>query len=196
MTADSLVPPDAGTTWFDLRGLTELAMHNTRELIELQMDVWRLLMETQGRAAAAFSLPATYGAVLCGGGQRPWGLAVRSGAAPWLAPAGPARDAALEMQRQFGAVFGSGPASLVAQGWQQAVGRCAAQADAALRQWWDMTEQQVENLGDVAEAGRDALLDAAGPVSDLPREVEVPDASGAKPRRRVAGDRPRRDRAA
>jgi len=197
MTADSFPTVNVAPTWFDVRGLVELAMHNTRQLIELQMDVWRALLETQGQASAAFGFPAVCGAVLCGGGpQRPWAPGVRSDVAPWLAQAGPARDAVLEMQRQFGALLGTSPATLVAQGWQQAVGRCVVQADAALRQWWEIAEQQVEDLGDAAEAGRDSLLDATGAVSDLPRAAEVPDADGAKPRPRMDGERPRRGRSA
>ena len=73
--------------------------------------------------------------------------------------------------------------------------RCVAQAVAALRQWWVIADQQVEELGDAAEAGRDALLDATGPARDLPRAEEVPDAAGAKPQRRVAGERSRHGRA-
>lgn len=197
MTADSPFPVHAGPTWFDLRGMVELAMHNTRQLFELQFDVWRALMETQARAVASLGVPAAYGAVLCGGTQRPWSLAVRSGFPPWLPhQAGAAGDAGLAMERQFGALFG-GPASLAAQGWQQAMSRCVAQADAAMHQWWEIAEQQVEELGDAAEAGRDALLDATDPASDPARAVEeVPDAAGAKPRRRVAGERSGRGRTA
>jgi len=196
MTADSPLSALVGPTWFDLRGLAELAMHNTRQLYQLQFDVWRALLETQARAAAPFGFPAAaYGAVLCGGGpQRPWSLAVRSGVPPWLTPTG-SGEAGLEMQRQFGALFG-GPTSLAVQGWQQALSRCVAQADAALRQWWEMAEQQVEELGDAAEAGRDALLDAADPASDPPRAEEVPDAAGEKSQRRLAGERSRHGRAA
>lgn len=197
MIADSPLPALVGPTWFDLRGLAELAMHNTRQLYQLQFDVWRALLETQTRAAAPFGFPAAaYGAVLCGGGpQRPWSLAVRSGVPPWLTPAGAGGEAGLEMQRQFGALFG-GPASLAAQGWQQALSRCVAQADAALRQWWEIAEQQVEELGDAAEAGRDALADATDPASDPPRAVEVADAAGEKSQRRLAGERSRHGRAA
>lgn len=196
MTADSSLPAAAGPTWFDLRGLAELAMHNARQLFELQFDVWRALLETQARTAASFGFPAAYGAVLCGGGaQPPWALALRSGAPPWLAQTGPGREAVLQMERQFGALFG-GPASLATQGWQQALSRSVAQADAALRQWWEIAERQVEDLGDAAEASHDALLDATGPAGDLVRAVEeVPHAAGAKPQRRMAGERSRRGRA-
>ena len=193
MTADSFLPADAGPTWFDLRGLAELAMHNTRQLVELQFDVWRAVLETQTRAAGSLGFPGAYGAVLCGGPQRPWSWAARSGVAPWTSQAGCA-DGSGQTERPFGALFG-GPARLAAQDWQQALGRCVAQTDAALRQWWELAEQRVEELGDAAEAGRDALLDATGPARDLPRAEEVPDAAGAKPQRRVAGERSRHGRA-
>jgi hypothetical protein len=196
MTADSLSAVNVAPTWFDVRGLVELAMHNTRQLIELQLDVWRALLETQGQASAPFGFPAVCGAVLCGGGpQRRWSRPCEAESAPWLAQAGPPR-AVLEMQRQFGALLGDSR-HLVAQGWQQAVAAAWPRPTRRCASGGRSRRQQVEELGDAAEAGRDALLDAADPASD-PAACRggARIAAGEKSQRRLAGERSRHGRAA